>query len=219
MVRDRKEEALKSLAQALKWLRQQQPERTDPDSGVAPDLAPVFGFLNDILDAADIYRFQQIALEQQKAGDTDAAIETLKVLPICTIQLVAFREMVQYARSLDNKDEARRLTRVVLDMSQGSSQPTERAAGMVSAGAMYLDISDMDTARKLFDQALELSNEAEFCVPRDIAAIYVEVGKFEEAYEMLQTIEDVKDRAVPLALLAKEVARKRAKQRNETSQR
>jgi tetratricopeptide (TPR) repeat protein len=132
-------------------------------------------------------------------------------MPFSVLPLLAGREMVRHALSLDRKDEAQRLVQVVLGMMDETSPPSVRAAVLVSAGAMYFDMSDPDAARELFVQALDLRDDADFCVPRNIALVYIEAGEFEKAYEMIRQIKGVKDRAVPLAQLAKEVARKRVR--------
>jgi hypothetical protein len=163
--------------------------------------------MEDLMRNASLH---DISIRQHQAGDAAAAIKTLQEVPLGIYQVTTLRELTINAARKGQPDEARRFVKFLLSHDDGTLPPAEQAGLLAIAAGSYLEIPDPAAARSCLQRALQVSQEAEQAAHPLIAVNQIKAGLPEEAYQTVQQIKSVGERAWPLAVLAETIARREA---------
>jgi hypothetical protein len=155
------------------------------------------------------YGFEKIVAAQLKAGDLREVHRAIERVPLPRERASSFRAIAEYALNFGLADTSRLAAKAMGQELDRDGFKSFMAHDMAYCAATVALAGEKDVARKLFQRAISLSltNETPKFDHHWIARMQVKGGLYADAYKAIQAIDDKSDRALPLAELAREVAK------------
>jgi len=147
------------------------------------------------------FAYELIVAEQLKADDEQGARETIKRTPTLRTAARCWIRISSYALARGDNGLARAASRAACQILDNDGFESFVAEDMALAASNAGRAGERETARKLFQRAIALSNadKSPKSMHPFIASFQVEGGLFTDAYATIQSISRPSDRPKPLA--------------------
>ncbi|MCA9068680.1 MAG: hypothetical protein KDA84_07145 [Planctomycetaceae bacterium] len=145
---------------------------------------------------------------QLDAGDKQAALVTLKRMPMCLQKLATLLEMAKRLHKKGMTAEARQLAEQCAALYQPKAPVEDLVTITAFAANIHRAIGDDDAARQTMKKLiLNPRLKQSLAARKRAAAELADFQMFAESYGLIQTIESPADRAQPLAKLAEKMVK------------
>ena len=200
---DQKDRALAAYEKALEIARQLDHREAE---AFAEKLDPS-GMVSGFLELGRGSEFAKVGLGQLKVGDRDAAFRTLGHMPLSMQKLRLLAQMAKFFQSQGRKEEARDCGNRCLALVDKGKGIDEQWPIYAIAAAIFQQVGDEATARRTLADALAASEkQAGRRQHPSLAGEMADLGLLADAYQVIQQIERLADRALPLVRLTEKLA-------------